>query len=261
MADRSQNPPNNLTVDDLNALIVSAKIEQEMSELQARFPAHLAAPVSRIRVRQPKETSVLSEKRGASGSSFRISKSTVYLSVLRNSENEEPVTKDLTLTCANWQIFHYYLTGSAGSGTISVSVNYGDMSAKAYVTEYDDPGVTMAEWSHGRIGKVLKALLEDLAAGDSAPSEVELIDMLLGDDTKAHLDAKVEGYGPLREVIDKKLKDSKRSSWYVSFRLFFQKFTINSSHTPYVGTGADIHLALSCARLTRCRRQWRITIL
>lgn len=207
----SPNPPNNLTIDDLNALIVSAKIEQEMLELQVRIPAHLAALVPRIRVRQPKETLVSSEKRGANGSSFEISKSTVYLSVLKNCENEEPVTIDLTLTCTNWNIFHYYMTGAAGSGTVSVSVNYGDMSARAFVTEYDDPGVTMAEWSHGRIGKVFKALLEDLAAEAPAPSDVELISMLLGDDTEVHLDAKVEGYGPLREVIDKKLKDSKRT--------------------------------------------------
>jgi len=32
--------------------------------------------------------------------------------------------------------------------------------------------------------------------------------MLLGDDTKAHLDAYIaEEFGPLREVIDKKLDD------------------------------------------------------
>jgi len=207
----SQNSPNTLTEDNLNAHIVSAKIEREMSELQARFPAHLAALVSHIRVRQPKEWSVMSEKGGANGSSVGISKRTVYLSVLRNSENEELVTKDLTLTCANWHIFHRYITGAAGSGTVSVSVDYGDVSAKAYVTEYDDPGITIAKWSHGRISKVLKGLLNDLGAGDSVPSEVELIEMLLGDDTKAHLDAKVEGYGPLREVIDKKLKGSEES--------------------------------------------------
>jgi hypothetical protein len=205
----SPNPPNKLTIDDLNVLIVSAKIEQEMLELQARIPAHLAALVPRIRVCQPKETSVLSEKRGANGSSFEIAKSTVYLSVLKNSENEKPIAIDLTMTCTNWNIFHYYLTGAAGSGTVSVSVTYGDMYARAYVTEYDDPGVAMAEWSHRRIGKVFKALLEDLAAGDPAPSDVKLISMLLGNDTEVHLDAKVEGYEPLREVIDKKLKDSK----------------------------------------------------
>jgi hypothetical protein len=42
-----------LTEEDLNALILSAKIERETSELHARFPAHLNF-VSRIQVRQPK---------------------------------------------------------------------------------------------------------------------------------------------------------------------------------------------------------------
>ena len=97
-----------------------------------------------------------------------------------------------------------------GSEIVSVSVNYGDMSAKAYVTEYDDPATIIAEWSHGRIGRVLKVPLEDLGAGGSVPSEIELIEMLLGDDIKAHLDTLVEGYGPLREVINKRMKDNKR---------------------------------------------------
>jgi hypothetical protein len=36
--------------------------------------------------------------------------------------------------------------------------------------------------------------------------DVELIEMLLGDNTNAHQDAKVEGYAPLRDVIDDKLE-------------------------------------------------------
>jgi hypothetical protein len=136
----SPNPPNKLTIDDLNVLIVSAKIEQEM-ELQARIPAHLAALVPRIPVRQPKEMSVLSEKCGANGSSFEITKSTVYLSVMKNSENEEPVIIDLTMTCTNWNIFHYYLTGAAGSGTVSVSVT---------------SMILGWQWQNGRIGALAK---------------------------------------------------------------------------------------------------------
>jgi hypothetical protein len=208
---RSQKSSETLAEDDLNALIASAKIKREISELEGRFPAHLAALASRIRVCRPKERLVFSEKGSASGASFDISENTVYFSVMRNSDNsEEPVTEDLTLTCAHWRIFHYFGTGSAGSEIVSVSVNYGDMSAKAYVTEYDDPATIIAEWSHGRIGRVLKVLLEDLGAGGSVPSEIELIEMLLGDDIKSHLDALVEGYGPLREVINKRMKDNKR---------------------------------------------------
>ena len=76
------------------------------------------------------------------------------------------------------------------------------MSAKAYVTEYDDPGPTFAEWSHGDIGKVFDALLRDLGAKDCV-REVKLIEMLLGDDTKAHLDDMIAGeFGPLSKVID-----------------------------------------------------------
>jgi hypothetical protein len=199
----SQKSTDALTEEDLNALIVSAKIERETSELHTRFPAHLTTLASRIQVRQPKEQFAKKQSGGANGSSFDISKGTVYLSVHMNNE---PITKDLTLTCALWHIFHYYLTGATGSGTVSVSVEYGDVSAEAYVTEYDDPGTTIAEWSHGRIGTVFQTLLEDLGAGDSVPSEVELIETLLGGDTKAHLDATVESYGPLREIIDKKLE-------------------------------------------------------
>ena len=65
-----------------------------------------------------------------------------------------------------------------------MSVKYGDMSTRAFVTEYDDPGEFRWRFSHGEIGEVLEVLLADLGVGDSAPSEVELIEMLLGDDAK-----------------------------------------------------------------------------
>src|ERR1700683_3350350 len=126
-----------LTVDNLNALIIFAKIKREMLELEGRFPAHLATLVSRIRICQPKEQLVFSEKGGANGAFFDSSTSTVYFSVMRNSDNEEPVTKDLTLSCSHWCIFHYFGTGSADSEIVLVSVNYGGMSAKAYVTDSD----------------------------------------------------------------------------------------------------------------------------
>ena len=201
-----------LTKDEVNALIVSATIRRDTLDLQERFPPHLASIMSQhIRVRQPKEQSVLSQDDGVNNSTCDISKTKVFLSVLPvNSKNEEePITKDLTLTCVHWYTFHSYGTGGARSETVSVSVDYGFMSTKAYVTEYDDPGPTLAEWSHGYIGEVLIALPGDIGIEDSVvPSAVELIEMLLGDDTKAHLDAHIaEEFGPLREVIDKKLKD------------------------------------------------------
>lgn len=65
---------------------------------------------------------------------------------------------------------------------------------------------TIAEWSHGTIGEVSQALFGDLGAGDSVPGKVELVEIFLGDDTKAHLGAEVEGYGPLHDVISKKLE-------------------------------------------------------
>lgn len=67
------------------------------------------------------------------------------------------------------------------------------MSAKAYATEYDDVVTIFAEWSQGQIGRVLKELLKDLGGEGSVVSEIELIEMLLGDDIKEHLDALVEG--------------------------------------------------------------------
>jgi hypothetical protein len=67
------------------------------------------------------------------------------------------------------------------------------MSVKAYATEYDDVVTIFAEWSQGQIGRVLKELLKDLGGEGSVVSEIELIEMLLGDDIKEHLDALVEG--------------------------------------------------------------------
>jgi hypothetical protein len=229
------NPSTPLTEDVLNGLLLSAKTERETSELHARSPAHLSALMSHIRARQPKERFDLKQGHGAYGSSFDISKSTIYLSVFTNSENDEPISKDLTLTCSLWHIFHYYLTGAAGSGTVSVSVEYSDMSAQAYVTEYDDPGQTMAEWTHGRIGAVFQTLLEDLGGG-SVAGAVEMIEVLLGNDAKAYLDAKVEDYGSLREIIDKKLEGDEELNWYVfssSFHVPFRQLSrsISRAHT------------------------------
>ena len=151
--------------------------------------------------------------------------SKVFLSVLINSENEEPITRDLTLSCVHWSAFHRYGSGVARSDTASVSVNYGNMSAKAYVTDYDDPGPTFAEWSHGDIGKVFDALLRDLGAKDCV-REVKLIEMLLGDDTKAHLHDMIAGeFGPLSKVIDEKQKDS--------IRPFQYGFSPSDSHSPF----------------------------
>jgi hypothetical protein len=206
----AQKSPDALTERDLNALIRKVKIKRETSKLMARFPPHLASVASRFHVRRPSKETIASQKGGPNGSAFDIFKNKVYLSVLVNSANEEPITKDLTLTCVHWNIFHYYITGSAGSETISVSVKYGDMSKKAFVNEYDDPGLEKGYYSHGEIGTVLEALLGDLGIGDSAsaPSEVEMIEILLGDDTKKHLNfMTVEDCVPLHEVIEKKLED------------------------------------------------------
>jgi hypothetical protein len=56
---------------------------------------------------------------------------------------------------------------------------------------------------NGRMGTlVFDALLRDLGAKDCV-REVKLIEMLLGDDTKAHLDDMIAGeFGPLSKVID-----------------------------------------------------------
>ena len=110
------------------------------------------------------------------------------------------------------------------------------MSAQAHVTEYDDPGQTMAEWTHGRIGAVFQTLLEDLGAGGSVAGAVEMIEVLLGNDAKAYLDAKVEDHGSLREIIDKKLEGDEEPNWYVfssSFHASFRQLShsISRAHT------------------------------
>jgi hypothetical protein len=95
-----------LTQEELDKLIASAKVKQETSELRSRFPSHLAELASRIQVRRPNEKTVLSQRGGAKGSSFAISKNKTHLSVLVNTPNEQPISKELTLTRARWNIFH-----------------------------------------------------------------------------------------------------------------------------------------------------------
>ena len=112
----SQKSPNALTEGDLNALIATAKIKRETSELIARFPPYFAPVAPHFQVQQPSEKTIVSQEGGEHGSSFDISKNTVYLSVLVNSANEEPITRDLTLTCAHYLSLLRYWRSRFGNG-------------------------------------------------------------------------------------------------------------------------------------------------
>lgn len=215
--DSVQRSHDGLTEEELNTLIVAAKIKRETAELHARFPAHLAELASRIRVRQPTEQTTTSQSDGCYGSSFTTWKTKTFFSVFdhsavdgNNDDSEEPFAKSLTLTCVHWSISHNYRSGLAGSETVSLRVEYGGMEAKkAFVTDYGDPGIGIVEFSHGGVGDVLKSLLAELGGcGDSSPcNELELVDMLLSDKVKVQLDTEVEGCGSLRKVIEGKLED------------------------------------------------------
>jgi len=195
-----------LTQEEVDKLIASAKVKRETSELRTRFPSHLAELASRIQVRQPNEKTVVSQGGGALGSSFAISKKKTHLSVLVNTPNEQPISKELTLIRARWNIFHYHLTGCAGSDTASLSLSYGDSKAEAFITEYGDYGQSVGEYAHGGVGGILQAVLQDLGSSDSAPSELELLELLLDDDPNAYLNAQLQEYPTLREIIEGKLE-------------------------------------------------------
>jgi len=192
-----------LTEKELNKLIASAKVKRETLELRSRFPSHLAELASRIQVCRPNEKTVLSQRGGAKGSSFAISKNKTHLSVLINTPNEQPISEKLTLTRTRWNIYHNYLTGYAGSETISLSLSYGDAKAKAFITEYSDCGQPVVAYAHGGVGGILQSVLQDLG---SALSELELLEMLLDDDPKAYLNAQLQDYPLLREIIERKLE-------------------------------------------------------
>jgi hypothetical protein len=61
-------------------------------------------------------------------------------------------------------------------------------------------------YAHGGVGGILQAVLQDLGSSDSAPSELELLELLLDDDPKAYLNAQLQEYPTLREIIEGKLE-------------------------------------------------------
>ena len=190
--------------EELNALVESVTITRETAELKARFPSHLAELASRIQLRRPKERIIISQQGGAYGSGCEISTNEVYLSVLMDTENGQLVSHPLTLTCSHWSIF--YRSGGAGSETVCFSVALGSSEAEAFVAEYGDPGMQVVEYAHGDTDEILKFLLKGSGGDECARDELELVEILLGDDVKAHLDAEVQLYPPLRQVIKEHLE-------------------------------------------------------
>ena len=126
-----------------------------------------------------------------------------------DTENGQLVSHPLTLTCSHWSIF--YRSGGAGSETVCFSVALGSSEAEAFVTEYGDPGMQVVEYAHGDTDEILKFLLKGSGGDECALDELELVEILLGDDVKAHLDAEVQLYPPLRQVIKEHLEHKNES--------------------------------------------------
>ena len=72
----------------------------------------------------------------------------------------------------------------------------------------DDPGRSMVEYAHGSTDEILKYLPKGLGGGDSTLDKLELVEILLGDDVKAHLDAEVQAHQPLHKIIKEHLEDN-----------------------------------------------------
>jgi hypothetical protein len=128
-------------------------VKREANKLRARFPPHLANLASRFHVLQPKETIITSQQAGGNGSCCDVEEYNMHLSVRLGKGDADATEKELTLSLCKWSIGHIYVSGDAGSETISTFIRYGTESAEASVSEYADPGIKMLEASHGGVKK------------------------------------------------------------------------------------------------------------
>jgi hypothetical protein len=129
----------------------------------------------------------------------------VHLSVHLDNGDADATEKHLTLRLCKWNIYHIYMSGSAGSETISASIKYRTKSAQASVSRYDDPGIEMLEVSHGGVKKLLTRLLDDLGCGDDL-NEIEIFKLIMGDRWEAMMDIELlEGDPSLGKVIVEQL--------------------------------------------------------
>jgi len=176
-------------------------VKREANELRARFPSHLANLASRFHVLQPKETIITSQQAGGNSSCCDVEEYNVHLSVCLGDATE----KELTLSLCKWSIGHIYVSGDAGSETISTFIKYGTESGEASVSEYADPGIEMLEASHGGVKKILTSLLDELGCVNDL-NEIEMFKLVMGDGLEAIMDIELQkGYPSLTKVIMEQL--------------------------------------------------------
>jgi hypothetical protein len=187
--------------EDFEAVIADARVNRENKAFKARLPPRLADIASRIRVIRPKKTTTASATGGAYGSSFTVNMNEVHFSVRLTQGTD----KELALMLSNWSID---ISAETGSETVSVTVKYGiepEGLATASSSEYGDPGVGSYDANHGGMLNVLKALLDDLEVGDRM-NEVEILQLLLGDDGEGALDIMFQNTRPsLKQIIMERL--------------------------------------------------------
>ncbi|KIM91690.1 hypothetical protein PILCRDRAFT_810973 [Piloderma croceum F 1598] len=180
-------------------------VKREANELRARFPSHLADLASRFHVLQPKETTITSQQAGGHGSCCDVEEYKVHLSVRLGKEDAEATEKELTLSLCKWSIAHIYVSGDAGSETVSAFIRYGTESAEASVSEYADPRIEMLEASHGGVKKLLTSLLDELGCVNDV-NEIEMFKLVMGDGLEAIMDIELQkGYPSLTKVIMEQL--------------------------------------------------------
>jgi len=195
-----QNYLSGISDEQLETVVEAERVKRETKALRGAFPSHLA---SRINVVQPKKTTTISLRGGAYGSNCSVTQHKLYLSVHPAYDDVDATDKKLNLTLCNWSTGQIYLTGSAGSSTISVSIKYGDGkagSAKAAASIYGDPGKIINDASHGQVKTVLTTLLSDLGGGDGL-DEIGILELFAGNDMKGIFDVEVDTNPSLRKVI------------------------------------------------------------
>jgi hypothetical protein len=179
-------------------------IKRETNELRARFPSHLADLASRFHVLQPKETLFTSQQAGVNGSCCEVEEYKVHLSVRLGNEDADATEKELTLSLSKWSIAHIYVSGEAGSETVSALIRYGTESAEASVSEYADPGIEMLEASHGGVKELLTSLLDELGCVNDL-NEIEMFKLVMGDGLEAIMDIELQKGPSLTKVIMEQL--------------------------------------------------------
>lgn len=148
---------------------------------------------------------ITSQQGGGNGSCCDVEEYKVHLSVRLGKGDADETGKELTLSLCKWSIRHIYVSGDAGSETISTFIRYGTESGEASVSEYADPRIEMLEASHGGVKNILTSLLDELGCVNDL-NEIEMFKLVMGDGLEAIMDIELQkGYPSLTKVIMEQL--------------------------------------------------------